>query len=414
MATDETDALSGRRIVIAVSGGIAAYKAAELVRLCIKAGAEVRVVMTKAAQKFITPLTLQALSQHPVATDTFDLQQESTIGHIELADWAELLVIAPATGDILARLAHGMADDLATTVALACRAPLLVAPAMNVNMWNHPATQKNLQTLVERGAHTVGPGTGELACGWVGSGRMSEPAEVLAACVRALGPRDLVGQTVLVAAGPTYEAIDPVRFVGNRSTGKMGFAVARAAVRRGARVVLVAGPTALQTPAGCERIDVESAAQMRDAVMARADGQTAIVMTAAVADYRPKTVAKKKLKKEKLGAAPTIDLEPNPDILAELPGRAYKFRRPVLVGFAAETDDVEKRAVEKRRKKGCDLLVANDVTEAGSGFGTDTNRVLLVGAEGVERLPLLTKDQVADRILDRVVALLPKAGLKLA
>jgi phosphopantothenoylcysteine decarboxylase/phosphopantothenate--cysteine ligase len=415
MSESELSALSGRRIVLGISGGIAAYKSAELTRLFVKAGAEVRVVMTRAAQKFITPLTLQALSQHPVSTDVFDLAQEASIGHIELADWAELLVVAPATGDVLARLAHGLADDLLTTIALACKAPLLVAPAMNVNMWTHPATQKNLETLLQRGVQTVGPAAGELACGWVGSGRMSEPIEVAQACVRVLGTRDWQGRAVLVTAGPTWEPVDPVRFVGNRSTGKMGFAVARQAARRGAKVVLVAGPVSLATPPGVERIDVESAREMRDAVMARADGQALIVMTAAVADYRPKSVAKKKLKKEKLGPAPSIDLEANPDILNELVGRAYPRGKPVVVGFAAETDDVEKRAVEKRRKKGCDLLVANDVTEQGSGFGTDTNRVLLVDAGGaVERLPLLTKDEVADRILDRALALAPKVELKLA
>jgi phosphopantothenoylcysteine decarboxylase/phosphopantothenate--cysteine ligase len=413
--SDELSALSGRRIVLGVSGGIAAYKAAELVRLLVKAGAEVRVIMTAAAQKFITPLTLQTLSQHPVSTDTFDLQMEATVGHIDLADRAELLVIAPATADVIARLAQGMANDLLTTVALACRAPILIAPAMNVNMWNHPATQANVKTLYDRGVQTVGPGAGELACGWVGSGRMSEPAEVAAACARALGGRDLAGLDVLVTAGPTYEAIDPVRFVGNRSTGKMGFAIARAAARRGARVSLVAGPTSLPTPPSVERVDVESAREMHEAVMKRADGQALIVMTAAVADYRPKAAAAKKLKKEKLGAAPSIDLVPNPDILAELAARAYQRRQPVIVGFAAETDDVEKRAVEKRRKKGCDLLVANDVSEPGSGFGTDTNRVLLVDDAGVEALPLLTKDQVAERILDRARALIrtPEA-LKLA
>lgn len=414
---DELSALAGRRIVLGVSGGIAAYKSAELTRLLVKAGAEVRVIMTAGAQKFITPLTLQTLSQHPVSTDTFDLQMEATVGHIDLADRAELLVIAPSTANVIAQLAQGLAGDLLTTVALACRAPILLAPAMNVNMWGHPATQANVQTLSARGVHTVGPGAGELACGWVGSGRMSEPAEIAAACARVLGGRDLAGLDVLITAGPTFEAIDPVRFVGNRSTGKMGFALARAAARRGARVTLVAGPVALPTPPGpsIERVDVESAREMREAVLERADGQALIVMTAAVADYRPKAPAQKKLKKEKLGAHPSIELTANPDILAELGARAWKRRRPAIVGFAAETDDVEKRAVEKRRRKGCDLLVANDVSEAGSGFGTDTNRVLLVDAGGVEALPLLTKDEVAERILDRARALVhaPEA-LKLA
>ncbi|HZS36667.1 MAG TPA: bifunctional phosphopantothenoylcysteine decarboxylase/phosphopantothenate--cysteine ligase CoaBC [Polyangia bacterium] len=398
-------ALANRRILVGVSGGIAAYKAAELVRLLVKAGAEVRVVMTPAATKFITPLTLQALSQHPVATDTFDLTQEATIGHIELADWAELLVVAPASADVIARLALGLANDLLTTIALACKAPRVIAPAMNVNMWNHVAVQHNLQTLVARGARSVGPGVGELACGWVGSGRMVEPPEIERACAEALGPRDWQGLAVLVSAGPTHEAIDPVRFLGNRSSGKMGFAVARAAARRGARVTLVAGPTALATPPGVERVDVESARQLRDAIVERVDGAQAVVMAAAVADYRPRAAATGKLKKAALGGAPALELELNPDILAELGARSYA-RRPVLVGFAAETAEVERHAVEKLCAKKCDLMVANDVGEPGSGFGTETNRVILVGADGtVERLPMMSKAEVAERILDRARAL---------
>jgi phosphopantothenoylcysteine decarboxylase/phosphopantothenate--cysteine ligase len=394
--------LKGRRIVVGVAGGIAAYKAAELVRALVKAGAEVRVVMTEAAQKFITPLTLQALSQHPVATDTFDLTQEATIGHIQLADTAELLVIAPATADVIARLAQGMANDLLTTVALACRAPLLLAPAMNVNMWRHPATQANLRTLVERGAHTVGPDAGELACGWIGEGRMIEAADIAAACVKLLGPRDWAGRRVLVTAGPTYEPIDPVRFLGNRSTGKMGFALAARAARRGAEVTLIAGPTSLPTPAGVTRVDVQTALEMRAATLARVDGSAMVVMTAAVADYRPAAEAPQKLKKDALGDAPALTLTKNPDILAELKGRA-----PVVIGFAAETEDVERHAAEKLAQKGCDLIVANDVSEAGSGFGTDTNRVVLLARDGsIDRLPQLTKDEVADRILDRARALL--------
>jgi phosphopantothenoylcysteine decarboxylase/phosphopantothenate--cysteine ligase len=397
--------LIGRRILVGVAGGIAAYKAAELVRALVKAGAEVRVVMTAAAQRFVTPLTLQALSQHPVATDTFDLTQEATIGHIQLADAAELMVVAPATADVIARLAHGLADDLLTTVALACRAPLLLAPAMNVNMWRHPATQANLKTLIERGVHTVGPDAGELACGWIGEGRMIEAAEIAVACARLCGRHDWAGRRVVVAAGPTWEPLDPVRFIGNRSSGKMGFAVARQAARRGAEVTLVAGPTALPTPPGVARVDVETAAEMRQAVLAAVEGAAMVVMTAAVADYRPATVAAEKLKKEALGEAPAIALARNPDILAELRGRA-----PVVVGFAAETEEVERNAVEKRARKGCDLLVANDVSEPGSGFGTDTNRVILVGRDGgVERLPRLTKDEVAERILDRARALLGPA-----
>jgi phosphopantothenoylcysteine decarboxylase/phosphopantothenate--cysteine ligase len=403
-------ALQDRRLLLGVSGGIAAYKAAELVRLFVKAGAEVRVVMTAGAQQFITPLTMQTLSQHPVATDTFDLTQEASIGHIKLADEAELLVIAPATADIIARLANGLANDLLSTVALATRAPLLLAPAMNVNMWRHPATRENLAKLVGRGVLTVGPDAGELACGWIGEGRMIEPGEIAAAAARALARGDLDGRRVLVTAGPTWEPIDPVRFVGNRSTGKMGFAIAAAAARRGAQVTLVAGPAALATPPGVRRVDVETARQMREATLAALPGTHILVMTAAVADYRPREEAATKLKKETWGAAPTVELVQNPDILAELRGRA-----PVVVGFAAETDDVERRAVAKRRAKGCDLLVANDVSEPGSGFGTDTNRVLIIGRDdSVEALPHLHKAEVAERILDRARALLSTEAKLLA
>jgi phosphopantothenoylcysteine decarboxylase/phosphopantothenate--cysteine ligase len=397
--------MDGRRIVVGVSGGIAAYKAAELVRALVKAGAEVRVVMTAAAQQFITPLTLQTLSGNPVGTDTFDLTQESTIGHIELADRAELLVIAPATADVIARLAHGMANDLLTTVALASRAPLLLAPAMNVNMWRHPATQANLRTLVERGVHTVGPDAGELACGWIGEGRMIEAPVIAEACARLLGPRDWAGRRVVVTAGPTHEPIDPVRFLGNRSTGKMGFAIAARAARRGAEVTLIAGPTSLPTPTGVTRVDVETALQMREATLARVAGAALVVMTAAVADYRPASAAPQKLKKDALGEAPALPLTQNPDILRELAGRA-----PVVIGFAAETEDVVRHAAQKLSEKGCDLIVANDVSERGSGFGTDTNRVVLLGRDGsVERLPQLAKDEVADRILDRARQLLGPA-----
>jgi phosphopantothenoylcysteine decarboxylase / phosphopantothenate---cysteine ligase len=395
--------MKGRRILVGVTGGIAAYKAAELVRLFVKAEAEVRVVMTPAATQFVAPLTFQALSQHPVALDTFDLTQEATVGHIELADWAELFVVAPASADAIGRLALGLANDIFTTVALACQAPLLVAPAMNVNMWRHAAVQQNLATLTARGAHTVGPGEGELACGWVGSGRMAEPAEIFAAGEKLLGRRDLDGMPVLVTAGPTWEAIDPARYVGNRSTGKMGFAVARAAAARGAKVTLVAGPTALSTPPGVERVDVESAAEMREAVMERADAQAVIVKAAAVADYRPTEAAPQKLKKSALGDSPSLQLTANPDILAELGARPH---RALLVGFAAETENVEENAQKKLREKRADLIVANDVSEEGSGFGTDTNRVLLVSQAGVERLPRLTKDEVANKIWDRLAGMM--------
>lgn len=415
-------ALQGRTIVLGVAGGIAAYKAAELVRLLRKAGAQVFTAMTAAAQQFLTPLTLQTLSGNPVATQLFDLTQESQIGHIALADRADLLLLAPATANLIGSLAHGLADDVLTTLALACQAPLLLCPAMNVNMWDHPAVQENVQRLVGRGARLCGPDAGELACGWVGRGRLSDPAQIVAAAAQLLAehsaPRDLAGVRLLVSAGPTYEPIDPVRFLGNRSSGKMGFALARAAARRGAQVTLVAGPVALATPPGVTRIDVETAAQMAQAILPRAAAQDVIIMAAAVADYRPATLAGDKLKKDTLGAAPQLALTPTTDILAEL-GRARVGPRPLLVGFAAETSDLLRHAAGKLRRKGCDLLVANDVSAADAGFAVDTNRVVLLALADpaapapsasdpaaddlqVERLPLLSKDAVADEILHRV------------
>ena len=405
--------LAHRRVTVGVCGGIAAYKAAELVRLLVKEGAEVRVVMTPAAEKFITPLTLQALSGHEVAAGLFDLDRESRIGHIELADSAELLVIAPATADVIARLAAGMADDLLTTVALATTAPVLLAPSMNVNMWNHPATQENLATLARRGVFVVGPSAGWLACGWVGQGRLVEPAEIVTAAARLLDgeggapARDLQGVAVLVTAGPTHEPVDPVRYLGNRSSGKMGFALARRAAERGAEVTLVAGPVALPTPARVQRVDVTTAAQMHREVMAREAQSRVVVMAAAVADFRPVAAASRKIKKGDDDGM-TLELARNPDILGELAAlRARRGSGPVLVGFAAETDDVEAHALSKLARKGCDLLVANDVSQPGSGFGSDDNQVTLL-ATGVppERLPLLPKAQVADAILSRLGPLL--------
>ncbi len=395
------DALFKRRILVAVTGGIAAYKAAELVRLLVKTGGEVRVAMTAGAQKFITPLTLQTLSQHPVATDTFDLQQEATISHIELADWAELFVVAPATANALAQLGQGLANDLFSTIALACRAPQLLAPAMNVNMWQHPATQANLALLVERGAFAVGPEAGDLACGWVGAGRMAEPSAILQACRALLGPRDLDGKKFLITAGPTHEALDPVRFLSNRSSGKMGFALARQALRRGAQVTLIAGPTELFAPGNVERVDVVTAEEMRKNALERAPLADAVIMAAAVGDYRAAKVAPQKIKKSDDRLA--IELERNPDILAEL-GKKDFARRPLLVGFAAETEEVETRAARKLQEKHCDLIVANDVSQTDAGFGVDTNRVLLVDNERTTALPFGSKDEVAGGILDWVAA----------
>src|SRR5262245_19204837 len=324
--------LEGRTAVVGVTGGIACYKACELVRQLVAAGVQVRVVMTPNAQQFVTPLTLQTLSGHPVATDTFDLTQESEIGHIRLADSADVVVIAPATANALAKLATGIADDLLSTVLLATRAPLVLAPAMNVHMWEHPAVQENLARLVARGARVVGPARGALACGYEGAGRLADPAEIVEAVAAALAPQDLAGEHVLVTAGPTEEALDPVRYLSNRSSGKMGYALARAARRRGAEVTLVSSPTALAAPAGVGIVRVATARDMARAVGEAFGAATVVIMCAAVADYRPRRALPRKLKK---GAASlTLELERNPDILTSLAPR--KGRR-LLVGFAAET-----------------------------------------------------------------------------
>lgn len=416
MSAQNSETLHGRTVVLGVSGGIAAYKSAELVRLLRKAGAAVFVVMTESAQRFITPLTLQTLSGNPVGTDLFDLTHESQIGHIDLADRADLIILAPATADLLARVSLGLANDLLTTLVLATRARLLVAPAMNVNMWGQPQTQEHMARLRGRGVALCGPEPGELACGWIGQGRMSEPAAIFAQAEKLLtaqsGERSLDGKRIVITAGPTFEALDPVRFIGNRSSGKMGFALAAAAARLGANVTLIAGPVALATPPQVKRIDVESASEMAVAVLpfVGADADC-IVMTAAVADFRPASRAEKKLKKSELGGAPSVALLPNLDILAELGRRRRQERHPLLVGFAAETHDVEEYALRKLRDKRCDVIIANDVAEPGSGFGTDTNRVtVLIGNKDphIERLPQLPKDEVAARLWTILGPLLSK------
>lgn len=391
-----------RRILVGVTGGIAAYKAPELVRALRRAGHAVRCVMTPEATSFVTPLVLQTLTGAPVTTDVLDPSQEGEIDHIALADWAELLVVAPATANTLARLANGLADEPVSTVALATRAPLLVAPAMNVNMWQHPATQRNVATLKERGVRVVGPDVGELACGWEGEGRMSDPAEIAAVAELALGSRSLQSEVVLVTAGGTREPVDAVRYLGNRSSGKMGFAVAEEAARRGAEVVLVTAPTGLATPAGVRRVDVESATEMRDAVLVEFDKASIVIKSAAVADFRPVAPSARKLKKEDLpeGAGLTLELERNPDILAELCRR--KDDR-TIVGFAAESHDVVAAAQRKLERKGCDLMVANDISRAGTGFDVDHNTVVFIWPGGeIEELPTLPKAEVAAQLLDRV------------
>jgi phosphopantothenoylcysteine decarboxylase/phosphopantothenate--cysteine ligase len=389
-----------RRILVAVSGGIAAYKVPALVRALRRHGHEVRCVMTPAAVEFVSPLVLQTLSGHTVRSRLFDPAEEGEIDHVALADWADLVVVAPATANLLARFAHGLADDLVSTLVLATRAPLLLAPAMNVNMWHHPATQQNVELLEARGARRIGPDPGELACGWEGLGRMADPEAIAAEALLVLGRRDLAGTCVLVTAGGTREPVDAVRYLGNRSSGKMGFAVAREAALRGAEVVLVAAPSSLATPPGVRRIDVESALEMREAVLAELPVARVVVKTAAVADFRPARSEPRKTE----DAGISIDLVRNPDILAEICGLEGDR---IVVGFAAESHDVLASARRKIRRKGCDLLVANDVSQHGSGFDADTNTVSFVWPDGeVEELPSLPKEDVATQLLDRVSKLL--------
>ncbi|HUO06511.1 MAG TPA: bifunctional phosphopantothenoylcysteine decarboxylase/phosphopantothenate--cysteine ligase CoaBC [Candidatus Binataceae bacterium] len=393
--------LRDKTIVLGVSGGIAAYKAAEIVRLLVTAGAKVRVMMTRNAMEFITPLTLQTLSQNPVATDTFSLTQESEIGHIRLADSADAILIAPATADLIAKAAVGIADDLVTTVLLATRVKVTFAPAMNVKMYEHPTVVENIAKLRAHGVSIVEPGVGELACGYEGAGRLADPAIIVAEMERLLSARDFAAERILVTAGPTQEAIDPVRFVSNRSSGKMGFAIARAAWRRGAEVRVVAGPTALALPNGVERIDAVSAAEMLEATARNFPWCTAIVMAAAVADFRPARPARAKIKKDARGM--TLEMEP---IVDEMPRLAARKGTRLLVGFAAETGNLAANARDKLRRKHLDLIVANDVTQPGAGFGVDTNIVTLIGADGrTQSHPQLSKDAVADLILDRVAAI---------
>lgn len=393
-----------RRVLIAVSGGIAAYKVPELVRQLTRAACAVRCALTENATRFVSPLVLQTLTGDSVRTDLFDPEQEGRIDHIALADWADLVVVAPATANVMAKLAHGIADDLVSTLLLATRAPVLLAPAMNVNMWEHPATRANVERLRERGVALVGPGSGDLACGWVGEGRMADPAEITAAADLALGSHTLDGETVVVTAGGTREPIDPVRALTNRSSGKMGYALAAEAARRGAEVVLVSGPTALQVPAGVTHVPVETALEMRAAVRAVLDRATVFVGAAAVADFRPAHPADRKIKKESLGEGAGLQLElvRNPDILAEVAAESAGGRR-MVVGFAAESHDVIEAARRKLERKGCDLIVANDVSRSDAGFDADTNAVSLVWPGGdVESLPQAPKREIAEQLWDRI------------
>jgi phosphopantothenoylcysteine decarboxylase / phosphopantothenate---cysteine ligase len=396
------------RVVLGVTGGVAAYKAAELVRRLQQEKLDVQVVTTRSAREFITPLTFAALTGQKVITEMFGPDDaapanvESAIEHIAVAQRIDLLLVAPATADILGQFAHGIAGDFLGTLYLATKAPVVVAPAMNVNMWEHPATQENLATLRARGVHVVNPDEGYLACGMTGAGRLAATEAIVEKVRNVLGlRRDLEGQTVLITAGATREDIDPVRFLTNRSSGKMGYALAEAAARRGARVVLVSGPTDLRVPESVDWIPVRSTEEMRNAVRERAAEASIIIMAAAVSDYRPAAAQSQKMKRgeERL----VLELEPTPDILAEL-GREKGAR--VLVGFAAETANVSENARVKLARKGADMIVANDVTQEGAGFHTDTNIVTLFLRDGREvPLPKLTKFEVANRIFDEILAI---------
>ncbi len=396
------------RVTVGVSGGIAAYKAAELVRALQRQSAEVHVAMTAAAQRFVQPLTFAALTGHRVFTSLWDepVPQEFTpeqngIDHVAEAQWTDALVVAPATANILAKFAHGIADDFLSTLYLATTAPVLVAPAMNVNMWDHPATQANLEVLRQRGVGVIEPETGDLACGMVGAGRMAEPEVIAAAVLAALNRRhDLAGEVVLVTAGGTREAIDPVRFVGNGSSGKMGYALADAAQSRGARVVLVSGPTALHPPARCELVRVTTADEMRSAVLERAAEATLVIKAAAVADYRPVVFSGQKLKR---GGPLTLELTPTEDILAEVVRR----RRPgqLIVGFAAETENQMENGRGKLLRKGADAIVVNDAAGENTGIDADTNAATFLTTTKAIELPLMPKRALADRILDEILAL---------
>jgi len=395
------------RITLGVTGGVAAYKAAELVRGLQQEGLSIEVVMTRAACEFITPLTFASLTGKKVITGLFaesggEANLESAIEHIAVAQRTDLLLVAPATADILAKFSRGISDDFLSTLYLATTAPVVVAPAMNVNMWNHPATQENLERLRSRGVHVVNPDEGYLACGMTGAGRLAGQDAIISAVREVLQLRhDLEGQTILLTAGPTQEDLDPVRFLTNRSSGRMGYAVAEAAAQRGAKVILISGPTALDTPAGVTRVNVRTAVEMLHAVEEHFVQATTAVFAAAVADYRPADLSSQKIKKA--GAEITLRLEQNPDILATA---ARKKGNRLVVGFAAETDKVAENARKKLREKDADLIVANDVTAEGAGFDLDTNVVTLFARDGRDlALPKLTKREVAHRILDEVVRL---------
>lgn len=400
--------LTNKKIILGVCGGIAVYKAVELLRLLTRGGAEVHVIMTRAAQEFVTPLTFQTLSGNPVHSELFNLIAEREIGHISLADRADLFIIAPATANIIGKIAAGIADDMLTTTVMATKAPVLIAPAMNVNMYTNPIYQENEEKLRRFGYRFVAPVSGSLACGWEGEGKLASPEAIFEGGVAALTPKDLAGRTIMITAGPTREEIDPVRYISNHSSGKMGYALARSAQRRGARVLLISGPTALPVPEGVSFVRVASALEMQKEVMAGLAECDVVIKGAAVADYRPLVRNGTKIKKNADSA--TIELVKNPDILAGL-GKLEK--RPFLVGFAAETDMVTENALKKLREKNLDMIVANDVSQIDAGFNVDTNRGELFFNDGSSvAYDLMSKNELADRILDHVAARRPGRGHK--
>ncbi len=390
------------KVALGISGGIAAYKSAEILRLLQDRGIRVQVIMTHAAQEFIRPLTFAALSGEKVITEMFPAGNEqpnidSAVEHISVAQAIDALLVAPATADVLARFAQGIANDFLSTLYLATTAPVVVAPAMNVNMWNHPATQANLEILRKRGVRIVEPGAGYLACGMTGPGRLAENEAIIAATLEALGAsQDLAGETVLVTAGPTREKIDPVRYLTNRSSGRMGYALAEAALRRGARVLLVTGPTALTPPGAAEVTPVETAEEMRQAVLDKLPQATIVIKTAAVADYRPKSVATQKIKRT---GPMTLELEPTTDILAEI---ACQKKSQIIIGFAAETQNALENARKKLAAKSLDAIVVNDVSREGIGFDADRNAVTIITHHEIIEVPETTKWEVAQRVLDQV------------
>ncbi|WP_305371425.1 bifunctional phosphopantothenoylcysteine decarboxylase/phosphopantothenate--cysteine ligase CoaBC [Photobacterium leiognathi] len=400
--------LAGKKILLGISGGIAAYKCAELTRRLIERGAQVHVVMTNAAKEFITPLTMQAVSGHPVADSLLDPSAEASMGHIELAKWADLVLLAPATADLIARVSAGMGNDLLSTLCLATDAPIAVAPAMNQQMYRNIATQENIATLKRRGFHIWGPASGEQACGDVGPGRMLEPMQLVHLCEDFFQPQDLSALNIVVTAGPTREAIDPVRYLSNYSSGKMGYAIAQAAAKRGANVTLISGPVNLATPNGVDRIDVKSAQEMHQTALEHAINNHIFIACAAVADFRPAHVAEQKMKKQDGHDEMVIQLVKNPDIVASV--AALTDSRPFTVGFAAETQNVEQYARGKLANKNLDVICANDVSVQGQGFNSDSNALHLYWTKGDKALPLAAKSELGLQLINEIVNLYQQAN----